>query len=322
MTTLTCAAVAGLWRASGPGAAVGRLCCQPAAPAAGRAQVLGWCRLARPQAALWRFRSRARPRPLIGSCGRGFLGRGRSAVVALHLSPTRSWRRIGHLRCWGEAHAASRLRGRRCRPAGSALARVDPVSGAEEPRSGCFAVPSLVLGHRKEGCSADIGSLSKLCRIFRGVLGAWVKLQVAPSFGIGPKIDAMRVGEVMKVFLIPKTPRKICILLQNEFYPWGPNLGTQTARHNPHQHAPRDLQSAVFCAVSGESSASAHRSGTRGPTGLRCCNACLHSPLGRRSQVLGGLLDQQQLQVQMSRLSSLAPTPYSQGSKNKLLRPE
>ena len=34
MTTLTCAAVAGLWRASGPGAAVGRLCCQPAASAA------------------------------------------------------------------------------------------------------------------------------------------------------------------------------------------------------------------------------------------------------------------------------------------------
>ena len=65
MTTLTCAAVAGLWRASGPGAAVGRLCCQPAAPAAGWAQVLGWCRLAYPQAALWRFRSRARPRPLL-----------------------------------------------------------------------------------------------------------------------------------------------------------------------------------------------------------------------------------------------------------------
>ena len=144
MTTLTCAAVAGLWRASGPGAAVGRLCCQPAAPAAGWAQVLGWCRLARPQAALWRFRSRARPRPLIGSCGRGFLGRGRSAVVALHLSPTRSWRRIGHLRCWGEAHAASRLRGRRCRPAGSALARVDPVSGAEEPRRGGSRVTLVV----------------------------------------------------------------------------------------------------------------------------------------------------------------------------------
>ena len=125
-----------LWRASGPGAAVGRLCCQPAAPAAGWAQVLGFCRLACPQAALWRFRSRARPRPLIGSCGRGFLGRGRSAVVALHLSPTRSWRRIGHLRCWGEAHAASHVRGRRCRPAGSALARVDPVSGAEEPWRG------------------------------------------------------------------------------------------------------------------------------------------------------------------------------------------
>ena len=80
-----------------------------------------------------------------------------------------------------------------------------------------------------------------------------MKLQVAPSFGIGPKIDAMRVGEVMKVFLIPKTPRKICILLQNEFYPWGPNLGTQTARHNPHQHAPRDLQICTFSAPSQES---------------------------------------------------------------------
>ena len=202
MTTLTCAAVAGLRRASGPGAAVGRLCCQPAAPAAGWAQVLGWCRLARPQAALWRFRSRARPRPLIGSCGRGFLGRGRSAVVALHLSPTRSWRRIGHLRCWGEAHAASRLRGRRCRPAGSALARADPVSGAEEPRSGCFAVTSLVLGHRKEGCSADIGSFSKLRLIFGRILRAPLKLQVRPHLRIGPKIDAVRAGEVKCVFLV------------------------------------------------------------------------------------------------------------------------
>ena len=161
MTTLTCAAVAGLWRASGPGAAVGRLCCQPAAPAAGWAQVLGWCRLARPQAALWRFRSRARPRPLIGSCGRGFLGRGRSAVVALHLSPTRSWRRIGHPRCWGEAHAASRLRGRRCRPAGSALARVDPVSGAEEPRRGGSRVTSVVCSRGKEVWIHHIGALCR-----------------------------------------------------------------------------------------------------------------------------------------------------------------
>ena len=161
MTTLTCAAVAGLWRASGPGAAVGRLCCQPAAPAAGWAQVLGWCRLARPQAALWRFRSRARPRPLIGSCGRGFLGRGRSAVVALHLSPTRSWRRIGHHRCWGEAHAASRLRGRRCRPAGSALARVDPVSGAEEPRRGGSRVTSVVWSRGKEVWIHHIGALCR-----------------------------------------------------------------------------------------------------------------------------------------------------------------
>ena len=161
MTTLTCAAVAGLWRASGPGAAVGRLCCQPAAPAAGWAQVLGWCRLARPQAALWRFRSRARPRPLIGSCGRGFLGRGSSAVVALHLSPTRSWRRIGHLRCWGEAHAASRLRGRRCRPAGSALARVDPVSGAEEPRRGGSRVTLVVCSRGKEVWIHHIGALCR-----------------------------------------------------------------------------------------------------------------------------------------------------------------
>ena len=200
MTTLTCAAVAGLWRASGPGAAVGRLCCQPAAPAAGWAQVLGFCRLACPQAALWRFRSRARPRPLIGSCGRGFLGRGRSAVVALHLSPTRSWRRIGHHRSWGEAHAASRLRGRRCRPAGSALARVDPVSGAEEPRSGCFAVTSLVLGHRKEGCSADIGSFSKLRLIFGRILRAPLKLQVRPNLGDRPKNRCLRAGEVKCVF--------------------------------------------------------------------------------------------------------------------------
>ena len=49
MTTLTCAAVAGLWRASGPGAAVGRLCCQPAAPAAGWAQALGWVPLGSPR---------------------------------------------------------------------------------------------------------------------------------------------------------------------------------------------------------------------------------------------------------------------------------
>ena len=165
MTTLTCGVMAGLWRASGPGAAVGRLCCQPAAPAAGWAQVLGWCRLARPQAALWRFRSRARPRPLIGSCGRGFLGRGRSAVVALHLSPTRSWRRIGHPRCWGEAHAASRLRGRRCRPAGSALARVDPVSGAEEPRRGGSRVTSVVWSRGKEVWIHHIGALCRSTRI-------------------------------------------------------------------------------------------------------------------------------------------------------------
>ena len=61
--------VAGMWSARGRGAALGRRCRRPAAAAAARVRVLGSCRLARAPAALWRCRSRARPRPLLGPAG-------------------------------------------------------------------------------------------------------------------------------------------------------------------------------------------------------------------------------------------------------------
>jgi len=56
-----CVVAAGAWLAVVP--------LYGASAAAGWAQALVWCRLARPKAALWRFRSRARPRPLLGSAG-------------------------------------------------------------------------------------------------------------------------------------------------------------------------------------------------------------------------------------------------------------
>ena len=102
-TTLACVVVAGLWSARRRGAALGRRCRQPAGAAAAGVRALGWYRLARPAAALWRFRSRARPRPLHGSRGRGLLGLGRSAVAPLHVDAAGCRRRIEHLRCWGEA---------------------------------------------------------------------------------------------------------------------------------------------------------------------------------------------------------------------------
>ena len=70
--TMTCRAslvVAGMWSARGRGAALGRRCRRPVAAAAARVQGPGWCRLARAPAALWRCRSRARPRPLLGPAG-------------------------------------------------------------------------------------------------------------------------------------------------------------------------------------------------------------------------------------------------------------
>ena len=70
--TMTCRAslvVAGMWSARGRGAALGRRCRRPVAAAAARVQGPGWCRLARALAALWRCRSRARPRPLLGPAG-------------------------------------------------------------------------------------------------------------------------------------------------------------------------------------------------------------------------------------------------------------
>ena len=65
--------VAGMWSARGRGAALGRRCRRPAAAAAARVRVLGSCRFARAPAALWRCRSRARPRPLLGPGGRVIL---------------------------------------------------------------------------------------------------------------------------------------------------------------------------------------------------------------------------------------------------------
>ena len=51
-------------------------------------------------------------------------------VEPLHVAAAGIWRRIEHLRCWVKAHAASGVRGRRHRPVGSALVRIDPpVSG-------------------------------------------------------------------------------------------------------------------------------------------------------------------------------------------------
>jgi hypothetical protein len=132
--TMTCRAslvVAGMWSARGRGAALGRRCRRPAAAAAARVRMLGSCRLARAPAALRRCRSRARPRPLLGPAGALILWpREAGRVEPLHVAAAGIWRRIEHLRCWGKAHAASGVRGRRHRPVGSALVRIDPpVSG-------------------------------------------------------------------------------------------------------------------------------------------------------------------------------------------------
>ena len=143
--TITCRAsvvVAGMWSARGRGTALGRRCRLPAAVAAAGMRVLGWCRLARRPAALWRYKSRARPRPLLGSGGRVII---RPRETDLYVDAAGGWRRIEHLRCWGETHAASRVRGRRHRPVGSALARIDPQIGAVGPRGGCSRVTSMVL---------------------------------------------------------------------------------------------------------------------------------------------------------------------------------
>ena len=86
-------------------------------------------------------------------------------MAPLHVAAAGFWRRIEHLRCWGEAHAASRVRGRRHRPVGSALARIDPRIGAVGPRSGCSRVTSVVLGEGKEVCSHLIEHFCHTTRI-------------------------------------------------------------------------------------------------------------------------------------------------------------
>ena len=86
-------------------------------------------------------------------------------MAPLHVAAAGFWRRIEHLRCWGEAHAASRVRGRRHRPVGSALARIDPRIGAVGPRSGCSRVTSMVLCEGKEVCSHLIEHVSSTTRI-------------------------------------------------------------------------------------------------------------------------------------------------------------
>ena len=166
--TMTCRAsvvVAGMWSARGRGAALGRRCRRSAAAAAARVQGPGWCRLARAPAALWRCRSRARPRPLLGPAGGGLFGLGRPAVAPLHVAAAGRRRRIEHLRCWGEAHAASRVRGRRHRPVGSALARIDPRIGAVGPRSGCSRVTSMVFCEDREVSSHLIEHFCRTTRI-------------------------------------------------------------------------------------------------------------------------------------------------------------
>ena len=86
-------------------------------------------------------------------------------MAPLHVAAAGRWRRIEHLRCWGEAHAASRVRGRRQRPVGSALARIDPRIGAVGPRSGCSRVTSMVLCEGKEVCSHHIEHFCRTTRI-------------------------------------------------------------------------------------------------------------------------------------------------------------
>ena len=86
-------------------------------------------------------------------------------MAPLHVASAGFWRRIEHLRCWGEAHAASRVRGRRHRPVGSALARIDPRIGAVGPRSGCSRVTSMVFCDGKDGCSAIIEHFCRTTRI-------------------------------------------------------------------------------------------------------------------------------------------------------------
>ena len=94
-----CVAVADLWSARGRGAALARRCRQPAAAAAAGARGLGWCRMVCRFAAVWRVRSRARPRPLAGLLRATILGLGRPAVVPLQLDLPGSRLRFEHLRC-------------------------------------------------------------------------------------------------------------------------------------------------------------------------------------------------------------------------------
>ena len=89
-------------------------------------------------------------------------------MAPLHVDAAGRRRRIEHLRCWGEAHAASRVRGRRHRPVGSALARIDPHIGAVGPRSGCSRVTSVVLCEGKE---VSIHLIEHFCRATR-ILGS------------------------------------------------------------------------------------------------------------------------------------------------------
>ena len=57
-------------------------------------------------------------------------------VEPLHVAAAGIWRRIEHLRCWGKAHAASGVRGRRHRPVGSALVRIDALTHPYRGRTG------------------------------------------------------------------------------------------------------------------------------------------------------------------------------------------
>ena len=86
-------------------------------------------------------------------------------MAPLHVDAAGRRRRIEHLRCWGEAHAASRVRGRRHGPVGSAFARIDPRIGAVGPRSGCSRVTSMVFCEGKEVCSHHIEHFCRTTRI-------------------------------------------------------------------------------------------------------------------------------------------------------------
>ena len=97
-------------------------------------------------------------------------------MAPLHVAAAGRWRRIEHLRCWGEAHAASRVRGRRHRPVGSALARIDPRIGAVGPRSGCSRVTSVVLCEGKEVCSHLIEHFSRTTRILGSLYSQGLEL--------------------------------------------------------------------------------------------------------------------------------------------------